>query len=67
MLVDIDDADAAVLFAALPRLSAASSSGQMALARVRNQIADAGQRLNLHWVQVDEDIEMGVMEGPGAP
>jgi hypothetical protein len=67
MLIEIDDADVAVLFAVLPRLSATSSSGQTALARVHHQIADVGQHLNLQWVQVDEDIEIGVTEQPGEP
>ncbi|KAJ7695869.1 hypothetical protein B0H16DRAFT_1842312, partial [Mycena metata] len=63
MLLDIDDADAAVLFAALPRLlppTGASETRLKALARVRNKIAAEGQRRSLHWVLIDEDVQMGV-------
>ncbi|KAJ7821974.1 hypothetical protein B0H13DRAFT_365338 [Mycena leptocephala] len=62
MLLEIDDDDAAVLFSTLPRLLStanASHPQQVALARVHRRLAETGERMNLRWVRLDDDMEMG--------
>ncbi|KAJ7122257.1 hypothetical protein C8R44DRAFT_876563 [Mycena epipterygia] len=61
MLIDILDADTAILFTQLPRRNTPVESGYLsALVRLRKCIAEEGRRQQLGWVLADEDIEMAV-------
>ncbi|KAJ7898737.1 hypothetical protein B0H13DRAFT_1884190 [Mycena leptocephala] len=64
MLLEILDDDAALLFALLPNLRQRlpSQDAVQVLDRVQSQIEAEGRRRRLHWVFVDDDIEMGVAE-----
>ncbi|KAJ7080754.1 hypothetical protein B0H15DRAFT_855854 [Mycena belliarum] len=62
MLLEIDDDDAAILFAELRRRSDLSQPRAAALERVKSSLVAEGQRRHLRWVVVDEDMEMGVPE-----
>ncbi|KAJ7657957.1 hypothetical protein B0H17DRAFT_1213352 [Mycena rosella] len=67
MLIEIDDADTALLFASLPCTSNTSQPHDdraAALLCLRQTIAAEAQRTNMRWVLVDEDIEMAVASSP---
>ncbi|KAJ7792854.1 hypothetical protein B0H14DRAFT_2928965 [Mycena olivaceomarginata] len=88
MLLNLDDADAAVLYSLLPHLApsprhtfdasdaldvsqaspafdSSLKTVHASLGRVRAQIAAEAHRMHLNWIQLDDDIQMGVPQSDG--
>ncbi|KAJ7687446.1 hypothetical protein B0H17DRAFT_1136337 [Mycena rosella] len=69
MLIKIDDADTALLFASLPCTSNAlqpHNDQAAALLRLWQTITAEAQHTNMHWVLIDEDIKMAVASSPSS-